>query len=30
MGRELFDNIPNKVEDLLMNVKSGRLGLPDL
>lgn len=30
MGRELFDNIPNKVENLLMDVKSGRLGLPDL
>ena len=30
MGKELFDNIPNKVVNLLMDVKNGRVGLPDL
>lgn len=30
MGKELFDNIPSKVEDLLLDVKNGRIGLPDL
>ncbi|MCR6545694.1 DUF262 domain-containing protein [Dehalobacterium formicoaceticum] len=30
MGKELFDNIPSKVDDLLMDVKNGRIGLPDL
>lgn len=30
MGRELFDNIPSKVEELLNNVENGRIGLPDL
>lgn len=30
MGKELFDNIPSKVVDLLSDVKSGRIGLPDL
>lgn len=30
MGKELFDNIPSKVEDLLSDVKNGRIGLPDL
>lgn len=30
MGRELFDNIPSKVADLLNDVKNGRIGLPDL
>lgn len=30
MGKEIFDNIPNKVEDLLTDVKNGRIGLPDL
>lgn len=30
MGKELFDNIPSKVEDLLADVKNGRIGLPDL
>lgn len=30
MGKELFDNIPSKVADLLMDVKNGRIGLPDL
>jgi len=30
MGKELFDNIPSKVADLLSNVKNGRIGLPDL
>lgn len=30
MGKELFDNIPSKVQDLLMDVKNGRIGLPDL
>lgn len=30
MGKELYDNIPSKVEDLLSDVKNGRIGLPDL
>ena len=30
MGKELFDNIPSKVEDLLHDVELGRIGLPDL
>ena len=30
MGKELFDNIPSKVGDLLNDVKNGRIGLPDL
>lgn len=30
MGKELFDNIPGKVGDLLNDVKNGRIGLPDL
>lgn len=30
MGKELFDNIPSKVADLLTDVKNGRIGLPDL
>ncbi len=30
MGKELFDNIPSKVEDLLRDVKLGKIGLPDL
>lgn len=30
MCKELFDNIPSKVEDLLSDVKNGRIGLPDL
>lgn len=30
MGKEIFDNIPSKVETLLMDVKNGRIGLPDL
>lgn len=30
MGKELFDNIPSKVQDLLADVKNGRIGLPDL
>lgn len=30
MGKELFDNIPSKVADLLNDVKNGRIGLPDL
>ena len=30
MGKEMFDNIPSKVIDLLMDVKNGRIGLPDL
>lgn len=30
MGKELFDNIPSKVADLLSDVKNGRVGLPDL
>ena len=27
---ELYDNIPMEVEDLLKDIKSGKLGLPDL
>lgn len=30
MRKELFDNIPSKVADLLSDVKNGRIGLPDL
>lgn len=30
MGKELFDNIPSKVADLLSDVKNGCIGLPDL
>jgi hypothetical protein len=30
MGKELFDNIPSKVGDLLTDVKNGKIGLPDL
>lgn len=30
MGKELFDNIPSKVIDLLTDVKNGRIALPDL
>jgi len=30
MGKELYDNIPSKVENLLSDVKNGRIGLPDL
>ena len=30
MGTELFDNIPSKLADLLMDVKNGRIGLADL
>jgi hypothetical protein len=30
MGKELFNNIPSKVADLLADVKNGRIGLPDL
>lgn len=30
MGKELFDNIPSKVEDLLREVELGKIGLPDL
>lgn len=30
MGSEIFSSIPTKVEDLLSDVKSGRIGLPDL
>lgn len=30
MGKELFDNIPSKVADLLNDIKNGRIGLPDL
>ncbi len=30
MGKELFDNIPSKVADLLSDVKNGKVGLPDL
>ena len=30
MGKEKFDNIPSKVADLLQDVRTGRIGLPDL
>lgn len=30
MGKELFKNIPSKVEDLVKGVRNGRIGLPDL
>ena len=30
MGKELYTNIPSKVDDLLKDVKNGRTGLPDL
>lgn len=30
MGKELFDNIPSKVGDLLNDVRIGKVGLPDL
>lgn len=30
MGKELFDNIPSKVADMLADIKNGRIGLPDL
>ena len=30
MGKELFDSIPSKVEDLLRDVEIGKIGLPDL
>ncbi len=30
MGKEYFDNIPRKIDDLLTDVESGRIGLPDL
>lgn len=30
MGKELYTNIPSKVGDLINDVKSGRIGLPDL
>ena len=30
MGKELYDNIPSKVGDLLNDVRNGRIGLPDL
>ena len=26
MGKELFDNIPGKIADLLSDVKNGRIG----
>ena len=30
MGKELFKNIPSKVGDLVNDVRTGRIGLPDL
>ena len=30
MAKELYDSIPMEVEDLLKDIKSGKLGLPDL
>lgn len=30
MGKELFNNIPSKVGELLMQVRNGNVGLPDL
>ena len=29
MGKELFDNIPSKIADLLSDVKNGCISLPD-
>lgn len=30
MGKQLYDNIPSKVEDLLQDIRTGKIGLPDL
>ena len=30
MGKELYNNVPSKVGDLITDVKNGRIGLPDL
>jgi len=30
MGKEMFNNIPSKLGDLLNDVKNGKIGLPDL
>ena len=30
MRKELFDNIPSKVGDLLRDVRNDKIGLPDL
>ena len=30
MGKELFNNIPSKVGDLLNDIRNGKIGLPDL
>lgn len=30
VGKELYDNIPSKLGDLLNDVRNGRIGLPDL
>ena len=30
MGKEMFNNIPSKVGELLMQVRNGSVGLPDL
>ena len=30
MSQELFKSTPNKVKDLLGDIRRGRLGLPDL
>ena len=30
MGKEIYTNIPSKVENLISDVKNGRIGLPDL
>lgn len=30
MGKELFNNVPSKIGDLLREVKNGKIGLPDL
>ena len=29
MGKELFKNIPSKVGDLVNDVRTGRIGLPE-
>lgn len=30
MGTQLFDSFPSKVDTLLRDVRTGRIGLPDL
>ena len=30
MGQEIFANIPSKVGEILIDVRNGKIGLPDL